>query len=276
MPDEDRNRRLRQLSALVAHAAGHSPYYREQPWAARARRRERLALRDLPITPKQLVRRQTRHFYCENLEPLHGEVFVKHTSGSSGEPMAVPKTALHFRVNEAENRRLMLAWDVLSHARSAEILFPDEDHPVGYRRERVPGENRRKWELSTLDADEALAFLCETAASLLQAFPSIVQAALERSFETSRPVQLTLIATISEVLSDELRDLVRRIPGCRLVDRYGCVEAGLIAVQCPQCHDYHRPTGNWYWKSWPKTAGRLQRAAWAGSSSRRSSTMRCR
>jgi phenylacetate-CoA ligase len=239
MQDQDRQLRMRQLSALLTHAARHSPYYREQPWAARLRKRDKLAFRDLPITPKGLVRQQTPQFYCENLGPQHGEVFMKHTSGSSGEPMAVRKTALHFRINHAENRRLMLGWDIPSHARSAEILFPDEEHPVGFRRERVPGRNRKKWEFSTLDADDALAFLGETAATFLQAFPSIVQAALERSFETSQPVQLELIATISEVLPDDLRDLVRRIPDCRLVDRYGCVEAGLIAVQCPQCNDYH-------------------------------------
>lgn len=239
MQDQDRQRRLRQLSAPLTHAARHSPYYREQPWAARLRRRDKFAFRDLPITPKGLVRQQTQQFYCENLGPQHGKVFTKHTSGSSGEPMAVRKTALHFRINYAENHRLMLGWDVLSHARSAEILFPDEEHPVGFRQERALARGRRKWALSTLDSDDALAFLGDTAVTLLQAFPSIVQATLERGFETSRPVQLELIATISEALPDELSDLVRRIPGCRLVDRYGCVEARLIAVQCPQCHNYH-------------------------------------
>ncbi len=62
---------------------------------------------------------------------------------------------------------------------------------------------------------------------------------LERSREASQPLPLRLVSTVSELVSEELRELVRQIPDCRLADQYGSVEAGLIAMQCPLCEAYH-------------------------------------
>jgi len=36
-----------------------------------------------------------------------------------------------------------------------------------------------------------------------------------------------------------LRSLVGALPGCRLIDKYGCVEIGLMAAQCFYCGAYH-------------------------------------
>ena len=227
------------VSAMLSHAARYSPYYREQQWASRLRAGREVSFQEIPITPKTLVRDQTEQFYGSFVPPSEGKVHVKHTSGSSGEPMQVLKTQRHFQINLTENRRHMDAWGFSSHRRVAHILFPDLEHPVGRLEERSLPGGGQQWDLSTLNTGDALDLFRRTAASLVLAFPSIMLGVLERCAELGQALPIRLISTVSEVVPDELRRYARQIPNCRLMDIYGCVEAGLIAVQCPQCDAYH-------------------------------------
>lgn len=231
--------RLQALSAMLSHAARHSPYYSEQAWALRLRAGGEVAFHEIPITPKGLVRQRTEQFFSAFVPPSEGPVRVKHTSGSSGEPMQVRKTQRHFQGNAVENRRLMSGWDIGHHRRVAEILFPDEDHPVGKLEQTTLPNGSQKWGLSTLDTGAALDFLQRSAASLVLAFPSIMVGVLERCTETGQTLPIRLISTVSEVVPEELRRQVRHMQDCRLMDCYGCVEAGVIAVQCSACNAYH-------------------------------------
>lgn len=228
----------RWLVAMLSHAAKYSPYYRDQDWAVRLCSGENVDFKNIPVTPKKVLREQTSMFFSSFIPPGEGNVTIKHTSGSTGKPMEVRKTARHFRCNLAENMRLRQGWGFENHQKMAQILFPDESHPIGWREQRKL-DGGLEWDLSTLDADEALGLFRESNASLVYAFPSIMLGVLQRSEELFLPLQLQLIVTISEVVPDELRELIHNISGCRLMDRYGNVEAGLIAVQCPQCNSYH-------------------------------------
>ena len=227
------------LSAMLSHASVHSPYYREQEWAKRLRQGLKIKLHDIPVTHKALVKGESDRFFCTLLPPTEGKIRIKHTSGSTGEPMLVRKTQRHLRMNLAENRRLLEGWGLADHRRVAEIDFPDELHPIGQFEQQTFKSGAQKWNLSTLDSAAAFELFHRTAATLALAFPSIMPGALQQCAESTRPLSLRLISTVSEVVPDELRHLVGQVPGCRLVDAYGCVEAGLIAAQCPLCHAYH-------------------------------------
>jgi len=227
------------LDAMLRHAAVHSPYYSKQEWAARMSERGGVALRDVPITPKALVRDQTAQFFCAVVPPSEGEVLTKATSGSTGEPMLIRKTQRQFAIQIAENLRLKRGWGFERHWRIVHTSAPNDDHPNGQIEQKEGPGGRREWTIYSGDTEAALDLLRRTAATHVLSSPSIMLEVLLRSSETSQPLALQLIATVSELMSDGLPELVRRIPGCRLVDMYGTVETGLIAIQCPLCDAYH-------------------------------------
>ena len=205
----------------------------------RYRAGEKPDFHEIPLTPKKLVLEQTELFHSSFLPPGSGEVIFHYTSGSTGTPMQVRTTDQENLLNGKENARLRRGWGVKSHRKIAQILFPDEDRPVGWRKVVTLPSGKKAWLLSTLDADEALDWIRQCGSTLVHAFPSIMLGVLQRGFEKSQDLPIQLIGTVSEVVSDELRELVRKIPGCRLMDHYGSEEGGLMAVQCPVCDAYH-------------------------------------
>ena len=230
---------------MLSHAVVHSPYYREQAWAARLRAGESLGFREIPITPRALVRTETKQFYSAFIPPEDGEVTEKPTAGSTGEPMLVRKTWRHFQINETENQRLKSGWGYAEHSRVCQIgTRPNDDHPIGAIEEKDQPGGVHVWKLYGAESVSAFDLFRRTSASLAKAYPSIILAVLERSLALSETLPLRLIETVGEVVPDELRELVQQIPGCRLVDIYGCIETGLIAVQCPRCAAYHPADGH--------------------------------
>jgi len=227
------------LTAMFSHAAVHSPYYRDQSWAARLRSGQAIPFRDIPITEKSVVRANPAKFHSDFVPPEDGEVQSKYTSGSTGEPLHVRKTSRALQVNVMENMRLKQGWGFASHRLIANILNPQEDHPVGTLEEEDLPDGAHRWKLHTVDTRATFQLLRSTEATMVRGFPSVLRGALEHSVEESHVLPLRLVSTLSEVVPDELRELVRAIPGCRLVDLYGCIEAGIIALQCHLCGAYH-------------------------------------
>jgi phenylacetate-CoA ligase len=224
---------------MIAHAARHSPHYREQDWARRLRENRGLDLGEIPITLKRTVKAAPEKFFSSFVPPEDGKVIAKHTSGSTGEPMPVRKTARHFQINELEFHRLRNGWGFADHRRVVRVLSHEENLKLGTLKEEPLPDGGRRWTLVSVDADAVFDLLLRSSATLAISFPSVMTGVLARSLEASQPLSLRLVSTVSELVSEELRELVRRIPGCRLVDIYGSVETGLIAAQCSLCEAYH-------------------------------------
>ena len=237
-PEAKWNRR-EAVAAMLSHAASHAPFYQTQAWAERLRAGETIAFRDVPITAKALVRDRTAEFFSSFIPPGHGEVKVKPTSGSTGEPMEVRKTLRHYEINAMENRRLKRGWGFADHKRIIEISVPLADHPAGEIEEQDTPNGGHSWKVYTSESRVVVDLLRRVSPSFVSSSPSMILAALEHFREVCEILPLKLILTVSEVLTDELREMVRQIPGCRLVDVYGTVETGLIAAQCPLCDAYH-------------------------------------
>ena len=234
------NQTLRQqLAAAFYHAAHHSPYYRDQGWAARLRAGQGLAFRDTPLTPAAVVKAEAARFYSAFVPPEDGAVTSKYTSGSTGEPLEVRKTARHFQINVRENLRLLEGWHAQRHRRHVHVMHPGAERPIGRIVEKDQKNGSRSWELSSLDTSAAFDLLSRVSATRVTTFPSIIQSVLELCADTGRALPLELITTYSEVVSDELRRLAARLPNCRLMDTYGAIEAGLIVAQCALCGAHH-------------------------------------
>jgi phenylacetate-CoA ligase len=237
-PEAKWNRR-QAIAAMLSHAANHTPFYREQAWAERMRAGQGVAFRDIPITAKGLVRDRTAEFFSSFIPPNHGEVTIKATSGSTGEPMEVRKTARHFQANALENRRLKRGWGYDRHKRMVQVSVPFADHPAGQIEEEDTANGGHWWKFYSAESRPAFDLLRRISPSFVMCSPSMILAVLEHCQERSETIPLQLISTVAEVVPGELRDMVRQIPDCRLADMYGTVETGLIAAQCPHCNAYH-------------------------------------
>jgi len=231
--------RRKSLASMLTHAAKFSPYYEKQEWAHRLRAGQGVKFREIPITAKSLVRDRTAEFFSSFVPPAHGEVKIKPTSGSTGEPMEVRKTQRHYQINYMENQRLKRGWGFEDHERVLFISLPMADHPAGQVEEEGRANGGRKWTIHTAEPRVAFKFMLGIAPSFVTCSPSMILSVLKDCEECEQVPPLKLIATRAEVVPDELRDLIGKIPGCRLADFYGTVETGLIAGLCPLCGTYH-------------------------------------
>jgi len=231
--------RRKALGNVLSHAANFSPYYKEQEWAHRLRAGEGVTFREIPITAKSLVRNRTAEFFSSFVPSPHGKVKMKPTSGSTGEPMEVRKTERHYQINSMENQRLQRGWGYGGHKRMLQFGLPMADHPSGQIVEQDVGNGGRQWTLYRTESRAAFEFMLRIAPTFVTSSPSLILSVLEHCEESSHVPPLKLISTRAEVVPEKLRDLVSKIPGCRLADFYGTVETGLIAGLCPLCGTYH-------------------------------------
>jgi phenylacetate-CoA ligase len=220
------------LAHALSFAAFHSPYYSKQAWAAALREKRRLQFRDILPTPANLVKEDASSFYGISRAD-QGEVSAKYTSGSTGEPLEVRATKLFFVMNRAENKRLCMRWDVGAHQR---VVNARNSRPRGGIEERLLPNGGREWNIYGTEGQAVAELLQRSRASYVTGLPSVLHNALQCGSGFSA---LKLVGTVGEIVSDEFREFVAAMPGCRLFDCYGCVEAGIIAAQCPLCNFYH-------------------------------------
>jgi phenylacetate-coenzyme A ligase PaaK-like adenylate-forming protein len=227
------------VAAVVRHSATYSPYYSKQAWAAKARECSEVSmLNDIPITSKQAVRDDPSSFYTSSIPRKEGDVITKFTSGSSGEPMIVKKTQLHFKMNGLENVRLKAGWGLARHTRLVRIRSAGEK-AVGEVQKEIRANGAQVWTLYGLGTHAAADLLAQTASTMIEGYPSIIHSTLQLCFERSIRLPLRLIMTYGEVVLPEFRDFARNHFDCRIVDNYGTVETGIIAAQCCYCGEYH-------------------------------------
>ncbi|WP_119274082.1 AMP-binding protein [Taklimakanibacter deserti] len=226
------------LASLLAHTAAHSPYYRGQAWAKSVRGGASVALKNIPVTAKSLVREQPDRFYISAVPPSEGKIMSKYTSGSTGHPMEVRQTSKFYAINDLERTRLLEGWGFERYSCGVVINNPDVEHPRGSTTSKYK-KGGSIHQLYTSDAYEAVDFIAEKGAQVLHNRPSMCAAILQHAADRGIKLPLALITTTSELVPDQFRMTVRSLPGCRLVDRYSAVETLLIATECAQCGAYH-------------------------------------
>lgn len=220
------------LAKLVSHAASFSPYYRSQPWAARVRSGQRVSFRDLPLTAKSVVKADPTAFHSDSVPESEGPTCEKATSGSTGEPSLVLKTKRHYVLNDLENGRLRQNWRMgwQTGFLTIEARSPDRAS------DGLTKTGERHWRVRSVDARDWMKALQSTEASFLQCSPSKALLVLEHA----PPLEfLRVVSTSTEIIPDELKAAIARQPECRLLDTYGSVETGVIAVTCGHCGRYH-------------------------------------
>lgn len=243
--DEIQAGQLSQLRSLAAHAREFTVWGREHlpadlTWES---------FQALPVLDRTFVQSYAQELTASQVPPEHGTATETMTSGSTGTPVRVMKSELFRAVWDVVTAR-----DHLWHKRDlAQVLgairaLPASPYPGRYGTSwgfaaEILGNTGGLWvldiftpahqQLDWLDTHNDIAYLVT--------FPSNLWELLRLCEERggSRWPALREIRTVSEPVTDELRDRCREILGVEIVDQYSTQEVGYIALQRPDGPGYY-------------------------------------
>lgn len=236
----ERAQRL-QLGRLLAHARARSAFY--------ADRLSTDQLGELPLLSRRELLTQAEAFHCAELGPEHGSASLVQTSGSTGELVAVRRTAAC--------RRLLLALGMRVHTWHASdfqqtLVAIRADSPLMDDDERAQklGWGSPATLLHATGPAYAVPISTDVAAqaALLQRFrpgylltyPNNLQALLEHFAGAGQTLPgLRAVRSMGETLTPALRARCREVLGVPIIDVYSAQEVGIIAIECPESGLYH-------------------------------------
>ncbi len=244
---------LMQLRALLTHAHDTVPYYRDHLRLAGVRAGAALTLdqwRALPLLTRRDIQSAGTALFSQTVPAQFGDVFQTQTSGATGEPVVVRKTALD-----------QLLWDAITlrehlwHGRNLSgKLASIRVFPQGGA-EPPRGAMLKDWgvpcshvyttgpmALLSLTTDVAIQaqWLLQQDPDYLLTYPTNLAALISHmSAHGYHLNRLRAVRTVGESVTPALRAACRDAWGVPLTDVYSSQEAGYIALQCPRGEHYH-------------------------------------
>jgi len=258
-PAQLRAHQFRQLRLLLAHAAREVPFHAkrlrqagidleaeltEQAWAR------------LPVLTRRDVQREGSNLHAKT-PAAFGRINETASGGSTGVPVRVRKTALDNLLWNAIHVREEIWHREDPRGTMARIRgFPGHFTPEQIDAMKSPdGLILPDWGPPTsllwqtgrvglvsymMPIPDQAAFLLRLRPDYLFTNPSNLRLLLAHCREAKLLLpSLRSVWTLSEVVDDTLRDACRVVFGCRIVHNYTTAEAGYIALQCPDCDNFH-------------------------------------
>jgi phenylacetate-CoA ligase len=238
---------LHRLRRLLEHAYRRCPFYRERFQAIGLSPddvRSPDDLRHLPPLEKREIQEHSDRMVAERWP--RGDLFLDHTGGSTGTPIAFSSSRERRCWGNAATRRhnAWAGWEIGD--RVAYVWGAPRDLPSNTWRSRlidVLMGQQIYLDTGHLDEPKMAAFH----EALIRFRPKIIQAyarslALFAGFLRERglrPPQPEAIVTSAEVLEPAERRLIEEVFGCPVFNRYGCREVGVIASECPAHRGMH-------------------------------------
>jgi len=234
---------LRQRTALRRHARDSVPYYRET-----------LAGLDgadwlqLPVLERAALQEAGPALRSEATPRAHGSWQLIRSSGSTGRPVEVEKTAYTGVLTKALMLREHL-WQGRDFERSFAAIRVAKQNPAA---QRLPGVETEGWGAETallecrgrgalldlaVPLGDQCAWLARVAPAYFLTYPSNLKALLGHGLAPWPG--LVQVKTLGEMVDAELRARCREQLGVPLVDEYSAQEIGSIAIQCPLHEHYH-------------------------------------
>jgi phenylacetate-CoA ligase len=231
---------------LAAHCQTQSPQFRrrlENAGLTAADLATPGGLQRLPVLTRRALQ-TAADIFCETVPEAHSPVFETRTSGSTGEPVVVRRTAVSqmdwlattLREHLWHNRNFAkpactIRANILKSARAK-----DWGEPVNLLFESGPLLGLP----ITLDIAKQLRLIADFKPAFLIIYPSNLAALarLCRDKKINLP-DLRQILTMGETLSSETRALAAETFGANIADMYSSQELGTIALQCPVSPLYH-------------------------------------
>lgn len=252
-PEEMRAAQWLQLRPLLAHAAEHSPYYRElfaRHGIAPPPDRDDTLFERIPVSTRADLQAAGDSIHSRQVPPSHGKVQEARTSGSSGRPLSFRRTVACGEIWSALAMREYF-WQRRDFRKTlgAIRLFNNNGGPwpegikaanwgqsIGALYETGPAFGLNV----AATPDQQLEWMEKTKPDYLTSFPSNFRALVEHVRRTGRTLPPVLeLRTVGETLAPEDRALLAEAWCPRVTDMYTCEEIGYLALQCPDHPGYH-------------------------------------
>jgi phenylacetate-CoA ligase len=238
------------LNRLLAHHIQHTPFYRNLLGDFRPENiSQRASFRQLPILKRATLQSAGEAFCAQSLPPLHAPAVLLQTSGSTGEPVKVYRTAVSALFWSAYTLR-----DHLWHRRdfSGRLSAIRANVPAYVELDNWGPPSAGLYHTGpaqgipiTFDIDHQLELLERFAPTVLIVYPGNLRAFLERWRKSGfRLHSLRHLKTIGETVAQDLREETHALTGLKIEDQYSSNELGVIAIQCPDGDHYHVMSDN--------------------------------
>ena len=239
----------RQLAALIQHVTVHSAVFRARMKDAACQAAQLCTpegLRALPVLERRAVQSQQVPLRCTEVPAAHQPVHETSSSGSTGEPVSVARTAINqlfwlaFTLREhlwhQRDFSQTLAVIRASLPSAQPITQADWGAPVSMYFPTGPAHAM----LVSTDVHVQLEWLLRIAPQYLLTYPSNLAALLDACEARGITLPgLRQIRTIGENISPSLRQRTQAILQVGIADTYSSQELGTLAIQCPVSGHYH-------------------------------------
>ena len=244
---------FRQLNELLDHAIRTVPYYRAHLKAAGFEPGRAITPGDwsrVPILTRERLQAAGGDLHSTALPKGHGPTSVVSSSGSTGRPIRSLGTRVGQRFWDAFTLRdhIWQRRDLTGKLASIRAFATGAaTYPRGLRRRDWGGAVAAAYGtgpavgLSVVSTvEEQAEWLVRQNPDYLLTFPSALRALAYHCRDRGiAPPRLRQARTISEVLTPDIRAVVRQAWGVDIADSYSANEVGYIALQCPDHETLH-------------------------------------
>ncbi len=249
-PQRIRDAQFEQLGELLGHAWRNTIGYRDRLAAAGYTPGTRLneeTWSSIPILTRADLQETGSDFCATPVPQDHGRVVHLYSSGSSGTPVHTRGTELTNFLWQASTLREHL-WQQRDTTLKLVGLRPDRLR--GARESRMPTWGKPARQVfetgpsamldSSVPIPEQLDWLRKERPGYLNTLPSNLRALAQHAQQSGATLaDLREIRCYGEVVSDELRALVRAAFGVKVTASYGAQEVGTLALQAPFSNAYY-------------------------------------
>ncbi|MBS0274102.1 MAG: phenylacetate--CoA ligase family protein [Proteobacteria bacterium] len=236
----------RKLAVLARHSAAHSAQFRTRLHAANLTAQDLASpdgLARLPLLSRRELQR-AKDLFCTETPSAHLPTYETRTSGSTGEPVLVRRTAYSqidwlsttMREHLWHERDFLSPFCAIRANISKLIRLENWGAPAALLRKTGPALGIP----IVTDIATQTALICEFKPQTLLIYPSNLAALVQHCADHNIAIpSLKKIITIGETSSPDIRTRAEIAFGADVSDMYSSQEAGNIALQCGQSDLYH-------------------------------------
>jgi len=236
---------MRQITALLRHAAATVPYYREKIPDRSLLPQHPIVMdtfRTMPILRRADIQSAGQTLVSKKIPSNHGAAFEIRSSGSTGRPIRVLGSDLTGMYTRALSMRGHL-WHRRDLSKKNVDIRTALSNSKRTRRgvwSLVPDAGEGVSLDISLPIDVLLDQLIQEDPVYLQTHPYTLKGLIEASVERDiRPKRLREARTFGEALEPAIRDAARDHWAITVVNNYSAMEVGTMAHQCPESENLH-------------------------------------